>query len=94
MQKMWYLGLDFLIGQLGAEKGYIGVENNKPDAIKALTDAAEKFEHIIVVGLKVKYPQGAEKMLLDAIFKLEVPSGKLPLDLEMVVNNVGTAAAS
>ena len=48
---------------------------------------------IQVVELQVKYPQGAEKMLIESIFRREVPSGKLPLDLEMVVNNVGTAAA-
>ena len=45
------------------------------------------------MSLKVKYPQGAEKMLIDAIFRKEVPAGGLPLDIEIVVNNVGTTAA-
>jgi electron transport complex, RnfABCDGE type, C subunit len=86
-------GLRLLMAQLGAERGYVGVERNKPDAIAALLERTASMPDIEVVPLEVKYPQGAEKMLIDAIFKREVPSGKLPLDLEMVVNNVGTAAA-
>ena len=86
-------GLRLLMGQLGAERGYIGVERNKPDAIAVLREHAASMPDVEVIALEVKYPQGAEKMLIDAIFKREVPSGRLPLDLEMVVNNVGTAAA-
>ncbi len=85
-------GLRLIMEQTGAERGYIGIERNKADAIDALR-AANSDSDIEVVSLEVKYPQGAEKMLIDAIFKREVPSGRLPLDLEMVVNNVGTAAA-
>ncbi len=85
-------GLDLIMQLTGAERGYIGVENNKPDAIAAL-QAAAASDNVQVVGLQVKYPQGAEKMLIDAILKKEVPSGGLPLDLEIVVQNVGTAAA-
>jgi len=86
-------GLSFIRQLVGAERSYIGVENNKPDAIEALRRAGANDPTLRVVPLEVKYPQGAEKMLIDAIFKLEIPSGKLPLDLEMVVNNVGTSAA-
>jgi len=86
-------GLRLIMRLTGAERGYIGVENNKPDAIEVLRNEAGRDGTIQVVALEVKYPQGAEKMLIDAIFKREVPSGKLPLDLEMVVNNVGTAVA-
>ena len=85
-------GLHLIMQQTGAERGYIGIESNKPDAIDALRQANDD-PNIEVVPLTVKYPQGAEKMLIDAIFKREVPAGRLPLDLEMVVNNVGTAAA-
>ena len=85
-------GLHLLMRQTGAERGYIGVERNKPDAIAALRTANDDA-NVEVIALAVKYPQGAEKMLIDAIFKREVPAGRLPLDLEMVVNNVGTAAA-
>ncbi|MEE8412178.1 MAG: electron transport complex subunit RsxC [Acidobacteriota bacterium] len=86
-------GLAIIRDLVGAERSYIGVEKNKPDAIEALRRAGVDDPGLQVVPLEVKYPQGAEKMLIDAIFKLEVPSGKLPIDLEMVVNNVGTAAA-
>jgi electron transport complex protein RnfC len=86
-------GLRLIMRSVGAGRGYVGVEMNKPDAIEALRRHAAKDGTIEIVPLKVKYPQGAEKMLIDAIFHKEVPSGKLPLDLEIVVNNVGTAAA-
>ena len=87
-------GLQFIIKQVGAKRGYIGVENNKADAIKALIDEAASDPNIEVVPLQVKYPQGAEKMLIEAILHKEVPAGgKIPLDIDIVVNNVGTAAA-
>jgi electron transport complex protein RnfC len=86
-------GLRIIKHQVGAERGYVGVELNKLDAIDALKQAADGDDAIEIVPLEVKYPQGAEKMLIDAIFRREVPSGRLPLDLEMIVNNVGTTAA-
>lgn len=92
-------GAEILAARLGAEEVVIGVELNKPDALAALEAAlAERGGSaggvpVRLVPLAVKYPQGAEKMLIEAIFGLEVPAGKLPLDLGMVVNNVGTMAA-
>ena len=86
-------GLRIIMQMVGAEVGYVGVEQNKPDAIAALREAVSADPKIRIMPLEVKYPQGAEKMLIDAIFQKEVPSGKLPLDLEIVVNNVGTAVA-
>ncbi len=79
--------------KIGADKALIGVEKNKPDAIEALTALIDPEEPLDVVPLKVKYPQGAEKMLIKAAFGVEVPAGKLPIDIGMVVNNVGTMAA-
>ncbi len=77
-----------------AEKIYIAVEANKPDAIAVLRqEAAKSGTEINVVALRVKYPQGAEKMMISAILGEEVPSGKLPLDVGAMVSNVGTAAA-
>jgi len=85
------LGLILVLRAVGAERGIIGVEANKPDAIEALRKAADgKVE---VVPLKVKYPQGAEKMLIKALLDREVPSGGLPMDVGVVVQNVGTAVA-
>jgi electron transport complex protein RnfC len=77
-----------------AEKIYIGIEANKPDAIAILNKKLESESDLIeVVPLEVKYPQGAEKMLVTAILDKEVPSGKLPLDVEVLVSNVSSIAA-
>ncbi len=89
-------GIEILASHLGVEETAIGAELNKADAIEALERAiAERPPkvQVRVVPLRVKYPQGAEKMLIDAIYGVEVPAGKLPLDVEALVNNVGTMAA-
>ncbi len=79
---------------LKAEKIFIGIEANKPDAIAILREKAQQSGlPIEVIALQVKYPQGAEKMLITAILDKEVPSGKLPLDVESLVNNVSSIAA-
>lgn len=87
-------GLTILRHFIPAEKIYIGIESNKPDAIKILKEEIKKqntgYE---VIPLKVKYPQGAEKMLIKAVLNKEVPSGKLPIDVETLVSNVGTLVA-
>ena len=85
-------GVRIVAGVLGAERSTIGVELNKPGAIEALRGCLEPGEPIDVVGLRVKYPQGAEKMLIKALFGDEVPAGKLPIDVGTIVNNVGTMA--
>ena len=77
-----------------AEKIYIAIEANKPDAIAALKEkAAHSRLPLEVVALQVKYPQGAEKMMISAILGQEVPGGKLPLDIGVLVSNVGTIIA-
>lgn len=86
-------GLQALMKALGVKKGFIGIETNKPDAIEKIYNAAKGCEGIEVVALKTKYPQGAEKQLIYACTGREVPSGGLPADAGVVVNNVGTAAA-
>ena len=86
-------GIEVLMKGLGVEKAIMGIENNKPDAIekmKKLTDGTP----VRVQGLKVKYPQGGEKQLVHALLKREVPSGGLPIDVGVVVFNVGTAFAA
>lgn len=87
-------GILILNNYLNTEKAYIGIEANKPDAIEILKKVAEKSSFPIeVMPLQVKYPQGAEKMMITAILGVEVPSGKLPLDLGVLVGNVGTFKA-
>jgi electron transport complex protein RnfC len=87
------VGVKVLMKGLGVDKAIIGIENNKPDAIRHLTDLANKYPDISVQALKVRYPQGGEKQLINALLGREVPSGKLPIDVGCVVNNVGTAFA-
>lgn len=87
------IGVSILMKGLGVDKAMIGIENNKPDAIDHLTKLVTRYKGISVHQLKVKYPQGGEKQLIKALTGREVPSGKLPLEIGCVVNNVGTALA-
>ena len=87
------IGIRILMKALGVEKAYIGIEKNKPDAIERMQHLCDGILGVEVVPLKLKYPQGAEKQLIDAILKRRVPSGKLPIDVGCVVNNIGTAFA-
>lgn len=87
------VGVKILMKAIGVEKAYIGIEANKPDAISKLTELCAKEQGIEVVPLKLKYPQGGEKQLINAVSGREVPSGKLPIDAGAVVQNVGTAFA-
>lgn len=87
------IGVDILRKALGNPETIIGIENNKPDAIAHLQKLAAEFPGITVQPLKVKYPQGGEKQLIEAVTRREVPAGKLPIDVGAVVQNVGTALA-
>lgn len=86
-------GLKILMKVLGVSRGAIGIELNKPDAIRKIMEVTASEEAIDVFPLRVKYPQGAEKQLIKAILNREVPSGGLPMDVGVVVHNVGTAAS-
>jgi len=84
-------GLQAMMKAIGVKKGIIAIENNKPKAIKNMRDIVKNLEGIFVVELKTKYPQGGEKQLIDAVLKRRVPSGKLPMHIGVVVNNIHTA---
>jgi electron transport complex protein RnfC len=86
------LGVRIMLKTLSVPRAVIGVEKNKPDAIAALRRALGDATDISVLPLRVKYPQGAEKMLIKAITGQEVPSGKLPVHAGVLVQNVGSAA--
>ncbi len=86
-------GLKLIMKALGVDSGVIGIESNKPEAIRILTEALKVEKNISVVSLKTKYPQGAEKMLIKAVTGREVPPGKLPMDVGAVIQNIGTAIA-
>ncbi len=86
-------GLKIIMKTLGVNKGYVGIEVNKQDAIEKMKSAVSGEAAIDVCALEVKYPQGAEKMLIKAVKGREVPSRGLPMDVGVVVQNVGTALA-
>lgn len=88
-----HFGIRIMMQCLEVERATIGVEWNKPDAIEALRRTIPDDLDITVEGFEVKYPQGAEKMLIRAATGLEVPSGRLPLHVGVVVQNVGSIAA-
>jgi H+/Na+-translocating ferredoxin:NAD+ oxidoreductase subunit C len=84
-------GLKLIMKALNVKNGAIGIEDNKHDVIKLLKKLVINDESIQVVTLKTKYPQGAEKILIKAILDRDVPPGKLPLDVGVVIQNIGTA---
>lgn len=87
------VGVNALMIASGAPKALIGIENNKPEAIQHLTKVAAQYPNIEIVPLKTKYPQGAEKQLIKALVNREVPSGKLPIEVGVIVNNITTCHA-
>lgn len=86
-------GVELLMKAAGVNRGVIAIENNKPEAIAALTKAASGAAGIEVMPMKVKYPQGGEKQLIEAVIGKEVPSGALPIATGAIVQNVATAYA-
>lgn len=88
------VGVDLIMKAVNVTKGYVGIENNKPDAIKLMTEKAKQYPNIEIVPLKVKYPQGGEKQLIDAVIGRQVPAPPaIPINVGAVVQNVGTAFA-
>jgi electron transport complex protein RnfC len=96
-------GTRLICRALGISRATIGIENNKPAAIKALQEAVDALNparsngadwpEIVILPLRVKYPQGAEKMLIKAVTGREVPPGGLPMDAEVAIQNIGTVLA-
>lgn len=88
------VGVTLLMKAVNVKKGYIAIENNKPDAIALMTEKAKAYPQIEVVPLKVKYPQGGEKQLIDAVVDRQVPAPPaLPVSVGAIIQNVGTAFA-
>lgn len=87
------VGVQILMKALDLKNAVIGIENNKKDAIKLFKAAVKKDSRIKIAALQVKYPQGGEKQLVKAILNREVPKNGLPLDVGVIVHNVGTIFA-
>lgn len=88
------VGVTLLMKALEVEKAIVGIEANKPDAIEKLSAIAGKYKGIEVIALKVRYPQGAEKQLVEAAIGRQIASGALPISVGVVVANVATTFAT
>ena len=88
------VGLDLLMKGAKVERGYIGIEDNKPEAIKLFKQKTANDPRIEIVALAKKYPQGGEKQLVDAVINRQVPAPPaIPVNVGAIVQNVGTAYA-
>ena len=87
------IGITILMKAIKVERAIIGIEVNKPDAISLLTKLSSEYKGIEIMPLKMRYPQGSEKHLIDAIIRRQVKSGALPISTGAVVQNVGTVYA-
>lgn len=87
------VGIQILMTVLQVNKAIIGIENNKKDAISLLQKITSSYSTIEVCPLAMCYPQGGEKQLIEAITKKQVPSGQLPINIGIVVQNVATTYA-
>lgn len=88
------VGLKLLMTAAKVDRGYIGIEENKPEAIALLQHKTEKEKNIEIVPLKQKYPQGGEKQLVDAVISRQVPAPPaIPVNVGAIVQNVATAFA-
>ncbi len=90
--EMVYEGIRIDLKALGISRCVIGIEANKPDAIEMMRNTKPDDIDVTIQPLTVKYPQGAEKMLIKAVMGREVPSGALPSAIGAMVQNVATAA--
>jgi len=87
------VGLTILMKAVQVNRGLVGIENNKPDAIAHLKDLALNYPGVEILPLKVEYPQGGEKQLIEAAIGRQVPSGALPIEVGAIVQNVATVFA-
>jgi electron transport complex protein RnfC len=87
------VGTTILMKALQVKKAVIAIENNKIDAIAKFKELSKCYSEIEIQPLKVKYPQGGEKQLIDAITGRQIPGGSLPISVGAIVQNVGTTFA-
>ena len=87
-----HIGTRIMMKLLGVKKAVVGIERNKPDAIKIMRETVPDDLDIEILPLTVKYPQGAEKMLIKAVMDREVPEGGLPMNVGVLVMNVASVA--
>ncbi len=86
-------GVEIIDRIISPERIIFAIEDNKPEAIENIRKEREKYPRIELKVLPTKYPQGGEKQLIKALLNREVPSGGLPFDVGVLVQNVGTVLA-
>jgi electron transport complex protein RnfC len=86
-------GIRYLLKICGAPKAIIGIEDNKPEALRILTDTASEDDNIFIKALPTHYPMGSAKQFIQALCNVEVPKGKRSTDVGVFVQNVATCAA-
>ncbi|MCE1171189.1 MAG: electron transport complex subunit RsxC [Azovibrio sp.] len=86
-------GIRLMLAATGASQALVGVEDNKPEAIAALTAAAARFAHIRICPVPARYPMGSDRQLIIELTGREVPSDCRAADVGVIVHNVGTAHA-
>ncbi|MDR2031355.1 MAG: electron transport complex subunit RsxC [Azoarcus sp.] len=86
-------GIRIMLRATGAREALVGIERNKPEAIAAMTAAAMAHDNVTIRPIPVRYPMGSEKQLVLTLTGREIPAGRLPADVGVVVHNVGTAKA-
>lgn len=87
------IGTTIIMKAIKVNRAVIGIECNKPDAIALMTKLSTQYKGIEIMPLKMQYPQGGEKQLIDAVIRRQVKSGALPISVGAVVQNVGTVYA-
>lgn len=85
-------GIEMVVRAVGAKRAIIGVEDNKFDAVQHIESALKDHPNISVQAVVTKYPQGAEKLLINSLLDVEVPEGQIPARIGVAVYNVGTLA--
>lgn len=86
-------GIDIMMRITGVKRCIVGIENNKPEAVKIMKKTVQSIPGTEVMALKTKYPQGSEKQLIKALTGREVSNGALPADVGVIVNNIDTCKA-
>ena len=88
-----FVGIAILMKVLEVKKAIVGIENNKKDAIALFKKIAKEYPNIEICPLDMRYPQGGEKQLIEAVTRKQIPSGNLPISIGAVVQNIATTFA-
>ncbi len=86
-------GIRLMLISTGAGEAKVGIEDNKPEAIAAMREAAARFDNVTIFPVPARYPMGSDRQLIVELTGREVPSDARAADVGVIVHNVGTAYA-